>query len=341
MPLKRHWLGIHDHANSINNWLLEDNQYSWLRTFERLSCKTSALLKINNNSLENFDFRNLRQIDYYFRDTSSVFWSDIILKINPTHILWNICYYKEALPLIIKLRKHKRKIFHCIRIHHDVFYLYKQESFLEFLEKCDHIILPTEKQKNFLIKLKFKNQIDVLPFGIDNDIFNNINKKNKDITFISACNKHPLRNYILLKLIYFIFNVFRIKSKNIIGYSRYQLSNYLQRSKFFFLTSLTEASGSRILLEAISSGCYPIILEECDTAVQIIKEHKYGEIIKSNFKVKMPQKLVIRKFKDCIRIFFILLKIKRNLLIEKSPPLLEKYFIKNEIKVLYKILSNL
>ena len=97
------------------------------------------------------------------------------------------------------------------------------------------------------------------------------------------------------------------------------------------MTSLTEASGSRVLLEAISSGCYPLVFEECNTAVQIIKEHNYGKIIKSNFRVKMPQKVVLIHPFDYFRILFFLIRIKRNYLPKSSPKLLEKYLIKNEV----------
>ena len=104
MNLDEHWLGIHDHANSINNWKLEDNQYSWLRAFEKLPCRTSALLKINNKQKNNNYCRDLRGVDYYFEKRSSIFWEDKILSINPTHILWNICYYREALSLISEFK---------------------------------------------------------------------------------------------------------------------------------------------------------------------------------------------------------------------------------------------
>ena len=53
-------------------------------------------------------------------------------------------------------------------------------------------------------------------------------------------------------------NVIGFKSKNITGFSRLELSSYLKRSKIFFLTSLTEASGSRILLEALYVGLFCI-----------------------------------------------------------------------------------
>ena len=290
--MKTHWLGIHDHHNIIENWFKEDNQYSWLRAFENLDCKTSALLKIKKKERKDLaKNKKVRGIKYYFDNESSINWFNKISKINPTHILWNICYYNEALPLIIKLKKHNNKIFHCIRIHHEVSYLAKQDGFLDFISNGDFLITATNRQLKLLIDYGYKQPIKVIPFGVDDKIFKNRISK-KDIDFISCCNKHPLRNLKFLKVQYFIMNLIGFKSKNITGFTRLELSEYLKRSKIFFLTSLTEASGSRILLEAISSGCLPVVFEECSTAVEVINEHNFGLKIESKFKLKMPEKIV-------------------------------------------------
>ena len=136
-------------------------------------------------------------------------------------------------------------------------------------------------------------------------------------------------------------NLIGFKSKNITGISRLELSHYLKRSKIFFLTSLTEASGSRILLEAINSGCMPVVFEECKTAVEVINEHKVGYKIKSKFKLKMPEKIVSYNFIDFLRIFIKLLFIRLNYKNKKIPYLFDKYLIKNEIKELTKIINNI
>ena len=135
-------------------------------------------------------------------------------------------------------------------------------------------------------------------------------------------------------------NLIGFKSKNITGISRLELSHYLKRAKIFFLTSLTEASGSIILLEAINSGCMPVGFEECKTAVEVIDEHKFGYKIKSKFKLKMPEKIVSYNFIDFLRIFIKLLFIRLNYKNKKIPYLFDKYLIKNEIKELTKIINN-
>tara|TARA_B100000927_G_C16206861_1_gene365919 strand:- start:132 stop:545 length:414 start_codon:yes stop_codon:yes gene_type:complete len=136
-------------------------------------------------------------------------------------------------------------------------------------------------------------------------------------------------------------NLIGYKCKNITGFSRIELSEYLKRSKIFFLTSLTEASGSRILLEAISCGCMPVVFEECSTAVEVINEHKFGLKIKSRFKLKMPEKIVNYNFLDFVRIFIKLLFIRLSFKNKKSPYILDKYLIKNEINELTKLINSL
>ena len=113
--MNSHWLGIHDHHNSIENWVKSDNQYSWLRAFENLNCKTSALLKIKRKDEKLNLNKTVRGVEYYFDNKFSVNWLNKVSQINPTHILWNICYYDEALSLIKELKKQKNNIFHCTK----------------------------------------------------------------------------------------------------------------------------------------------------------------------------------------------------------------------------------
>lgn len=339
--METHWLGIHDHPNIIEEWLRVDNQYTWLRTFENLECKTSAFLKTRDKKRKDL-VKNIkvRSIEYYFDNNSCIDWSNQINQINPTHILWNICYYSEALPLIIKLKKQKSNIVHCIRIHHEVSYLSSQEGFLDFLFNVDFVITPTNSQLKFLKDLGYSQPMKVIPFGVDDEIFRK-RISNKDIDFISCCNKHPLRNLKFLKLQYLILNLIGFKCINITGLSRLELSKYLRRSKIFFLTSLTEASGSRILLEAISSGCTPVVFEECFTAVEVLKDHNYGFRIKSKFKIKMPEKFVKYNIIDFLRILLNLFFIRFSYKKVKTPYILDKYLVKNEIEKLNKILKEI
>ena len=201
-----HWLGIHDHHNSIDNWVKSENQYSWLRAFENLDCKTSALLKIKQKEKQLILNKTVRGVEYYFDNKFSVNWLNKVNQINPTHILWNICYYEEAVSLIKELKKQNNNIFHCIRIHHEVSYLARQDGFLEFLSNGDFLLTATNEQLKLLKDYGYKQPIKVIPFGIDDKFFKNRTSE-KDIDFISCCNRHPLRNLNFLKLQYLIMNL--------------------------------------------------------------------------------------------------------------------------------------
>jgi hypothetical protein len=63
------------------------------------------------------------------------------------------------------------------------------------------------------------------------------------------------------------------KTKNFYGLTPIQLAKSLGRSKVFFQPSMTEASGSRVLLEAIAAGCHPVAVAESSTTAELATQH--------------------------------------------------------------------
>lgn len=342
---KKVWVGVHDHANYAARWLDSSSPYSWLRAFE-LSSEFSlpyAFLKEKNISYEMTE--NIRGVNYNFFDYSFSKWNKKIVELDPEIIFYNLCYYKDAPTGVLKLKNKLKKTKQIIRIHHDVNYLKEQDGFIDTVLLCDVAIVPTKNQVDSLKRLGFNGDIYVLPFGIDFNEFplSPIPLEKKSIDILSATNSHPARNQKLLNRIFSSLSKKGFNVKNIYDRPRNELKEILSDSKFFLLTSLTEASGSRIILEAIKSGCIPIAFEECETAAELLRELNLGFLIRSDLTLKMPEKKVKKKFSSKRKIEQQLLNIlecEENFSGKiESNILSEKYDYNNEVKKIKEILS--
>ena len=279
-------IGIHDCPDTLENFINSESQYSWIKAFKKIKNKKIFLRvdKISKN----------KDRDIIQKTTPTDSWFESLKANKPKIIFFNICFYSEALSLIKIIKRSLPEVQLVTRVHHDVSYLKSQEGFVNFVKNSDIIITATNSQKNILKKICGESKIYfTLPFGVDIKEFMTNSKRNKrNIDIASAANPHPARNY---KIILDIFSSFQYHGFNTFNFYKIERNNLkikLKEVHFFLLSSLTEASGSRILLEAISSGCYPIVLNECKTAVEVIEELGYGIIIKSNFNLLMPQKVV-------------------------------------------------
>ncbi|WP_188750968.1 glycosyltransferase [Marinobacterium zhoushanense] len=287
------WLGIHDHANYAAKWLDQETPYSWLRVFEKADCiERHAFLREGN--LSHKMSGPIRGVNYRFFKEGFESWVEEIEKLSPDVILYNLCWYSDAIKPLVRLKASLPNSIHIIRVHHDVSYLSMQRGFKETVLECDVAIVPTENQAEELRNIGFSGDTHVLPFGINQNEFNIYKKEFKErrIDIISATNTHPARNLPLLNKVYEKLTAKGINVKNVVGLPRTELSELLGDSKIFLLTSMTEASGSRIMLEAIAAGCYPIAFAECRTAKEVLDSHGFGTVINTEIKLKMPQKKV-------------------------------------------------
>lgn len=291
MQERQTWVGLHDHANSATRWLDSQSSYTWLRAFER----TKDILPIafvrerqSNNNLE----APVRGVHYRFRKSGITKWVDDIVSENPSLVLYNICYYADGLPALKRLRAALPDAVHVIRIHHQVNYLAAHTGFREFLNACDVAIAPTEGQGGDVRKLGFSGPVYALPFGVNLEVMRRERKvwAERDIDLASATNHHPARNIRLVNAVYAILRQRGRRVENLLGFSSGELAKRLGNTKFFWQSSLTEASGSRILPEAIAAGCYPVVLAECRTTTELIQAHNSGKVLTSairfDFKTK-------------------------------------------------------
>jgi glycosyltransferase involved in cell wall biosynthesis len=269
---------------------------------------------------------------------------DQVCAYNPDIIFLNMCYFAEAVKFLNELKKRlTAKII--IRIHHDVRYLLKLESTLEFMSFADKLVVPTVVQANFLrTKLSNKVLIEPVCFGVDTSLSNSaLNGQPSCDVFdlVTAANPHPARNYRETLLMHTILKMIGYKTLNLYQLDKHLVLENLRKSRFFLLTSLTEASGSRILLEAIDAGCIPIVLSECDSATELLNDLQFGQIIESNIIYKVPSKKTKYSYRMITRVLPELIKVLRlpkNELVKKSDldidKFVERYSEETEIETL-------
>lgn len=276
------WIGIHDHSDSAVRWLDAGVSYTWLRAFEQAQgVETVAYLR------EHHYRRDLeipvRGVRYCFRNTEFPDWAEAIISERPSLILYNLCYYKAGAPIIRRLREALPGTLHVIRIHHQVTYLAAHEGFAESVLACDVAIAPTPGQIPAVRDLGFRGPVHALPFGIDAEVMARTARhfRERDFDLVCACNSHPARNRSVVEA---VLEVLKSRGRRVCNFqdmTRPELAAGLGRAKTFWLSSLTEASGSRIMPEAIDAGCYPIAFEECFTAEELLQTMGVGSVIRS------------------------------------------------------------
>ena len=276
------WIGLHDHADQAVRWIDPRVSYTWLRAFEScIDVTPSAYLREHNYDYNVED--PIRHVLYRFRTSDISEWvNDIVLE-DPSLILYNCCYYEKGAAAVEQLRDQLVDAVHVIRIHHHVDYLAAQPGFREFLLACDVAIAPTRRQIEAVRKLGFFGPVYALPFGIDAASMRQAGRsfKERDIQLASASNPHPARNLDLVHEVYEKLRARGRRVENYTGLTSSQLANKLGRTKVFWQTSMTEASGSRILPEAIAAGCIPVVFQECETTHDLLQDLRTGISIQS------------------------------------------------------------
>lgn len=296
-------MGIHDHAVGVQKWLDTSSSYTWLRALEELSAdKKVAVLATRDPEGRHTD--NKTEVCYSFLHQDFSRWTDLIIAERPDKVLFNVCYYSKWEEEITRLRQECPETLLLARIHHDVRYLSQHDGFLSFVRSMDQVIVPSTKQKTFLAQTIGK-PISVLPFSaniIPPRVLENSEAQRLDL--VSTANGHPARNYRVIKRLIKKLNSAGFRCENIQGVSRESFHEKLHRARYFLLPSLTEASGSRVLIESLKANCVPIVFEECLSAVEILQETGVTHfVVASNLKLDFKTKKVSNKFMAHRRLF--------------------------------------
>ncbi|MBT4191923.1 MAG: glycosyltransferase family 4 protein [Candidatus Diapherotrites archaeon] len=139
-------------------------------------------------------------------------------------------------------------------IKQNIYYLFNG---LICLFLANKVIFVNKKDQLFFSKI-FRKKCVFLPTGIDKKIFNSKKKATKKYDLIFVGRDTPNKRVSEVRKIEKRFN---LKTKYVLGDSKFsqkQLAQLYHESKFIVLPSFSEGL-SKVILEAVACGCYPII----------------------------------------------------------------------------------
>lgn len=289
-------MGIHDHAVSIKQWLDRNSSYTWLRAFEEIDEEEKISILATNDS-EQFFYAEQHNLKIHFKNKNFNEWVELIALEKPDVLLFNICYYAEWVDRVKIIKESVPTAQLIARIHHDVRYLMQHEGFLAFLTHIDQIIVPNEEQENYLKKYLNKT-CEVLPFSADLSLNeSDVDPSMKVLDLVSTANQHPARNLRIMTKLLRKLSWRGYKCENLRNLSRRRFHEKLYSAKYFLLPALTEASGSRVLIEALKANCMPIVFSECQSAVELLEKIDVPHIkLESGLKYNYSTKRVTNKF---------------------------------------------
>jgi hypothetical protein len=208
-------------------------------------------------------------------------------------------------------------------------------EFLKCLLLTDIAIAPTKGQIETLRRAGFRGVIEAIPFGVDTEIMSSYrmpyNQRSYD--FVCANTSAAQKNIGLLRAVFELLTERGYKTRNFGGLTSVELARQLGQSKVFFQPSMTEASGSRVLLEAIAAGCHPVAAAESPTTAEVAIEQG-GHALETNVSYDFSSKTVSNPDGAHIRIaeqlVEILSQIDAGFIARQNTELASEYDVKTE-----------
>jgi hypothetical protein len=267
-------LAFHDCPFPLSEWLDPNFSMSWLEALSLLEVEDDWRVFALASSGKEASSVFIRGVSLELYPKEEL-WTELFkkMKMQPDILLLNIMDYNAAALRIKEINKLFPSTKIIFRIHHEPFRLAHQQSgFIESLLYSDLVISPLPMYNAFLEALLSCKVISI-PFGAKENKLNNSKEFNKSPKLILSVtkNQNPGKNFELVKKLHSLsdhettFNFY-------IDISKEQLNQKFAESSHFLQPSLSEASGSRILLESVLNGLVPICFEASLSAAYVVKD---------------------------------------------------------------------
>lgn len=270
------FIGIQDYPMPAAKWLDAATSVSWLKAFEKLAANGHVCHAILQEHHVSYHMSApIRGVYYHFfnkeiNENEDVF--SIIHNLKPDVLMYNCCGYNKVLKLLSRMQSILPACKHILRTHHEVKRVMPLELAARICMLADGIIVSTQHDIDYIQSLGITSPtLSLCPFGVDIAYFGETTALSRDIDVSASCSLNPVKNGPLLAK---VFEIMKQRGKNVVnilGQSPEVYRNTLQRSKVYFAPTLSEASGSRSLLEAITAGAYPVCSAECESTMDLIK----------------------------------------------------------------------
>jgi hypothetical protein len=264
---------MHDCPFPLSEWLDENFSMTWVDALSQLSHQhgwTVIALGSTGPKKSHSSIRGV-EIDFHPKDE---LWNELLkqLKSKPDILLLNIMDYDSTYLSIREVKKVSPKTKIVFRIHHEPFRLaYLQPGFINSLRHADLVISPMPVYNSFLYSLLDCNVISV-PFGAKNSMLEVRRPKSGTTHVLSITkNRNPGKNFEIAEKLTALSNT-KIKFTHHIDINKGEMTKNFENATHFFQPSLSEASGSRVLMEAFHHALIPIVFQKSLSCAYVAKD---------------------------------------------------------------------
>lgn len=280
-------VGLQDFAMTAAKWLDAGTSVSWIRALEKLAEEGHTCYAILREHHVSYEMTvPIRGVHYHFTNKDFVDDDKVcsnLQNLRPDVILYNCCWYEKVPALLTCMQILLPDCRHILRTHHEVKRVLPPILASKICALTDGLIMSTQHDIEYIYSLGITHPIIYLcPFGVEAAYFycNNNPCSQRDIDVCASCSANPIKNGSLLSNVFAEMKTRGFNVLNVVGQALDKYRDILQHSKVYFAPTLSEASGSRSMLEAIAAGAYPVCVSECESTTDLVN-HYNGTVISS------------------------------------------------------------
>ena len=265
---------MHDCPFTLPEWLDKNFSMTWVDALSRLCNEYGWAISALGSTGPEKSQTSIREVPINFHPGDQL-WNQLFkqLKNKPDILLLNIMDYDSAAIRIGEVKKVSPKTKIVFRIHHEPFRLaYLQPGFINSVRHADLVISPMPIYNSFLFSLLNCNVIS-LPFG-SKDFHaghRTYPKFGPNHVLSITKNENPGKNFEIAKKLTALSNM-KMRFSYHIDITKDEMTDRFENATHFFQPSLSEASGSRILMEAFRYGLIPIVFEDSLSCAYVAKD---------------------------------------------------------------------
>lgn len=265
-------IGIQDFSLSAAKWLDPATSISWLRVWEKLSTEHEVHALVREHTTTHTMSAPIQGVTYHFSEKDN-FWNILIarlLTLDPDCIFYNCFEYQKMADVIQVYKNQRPHCLHIVRTHHQIQRCFPL-SILDQVNVADIWIVSTVEDVAWFKQAQTIPLMFVVPFGVDGEYFKT-DTLAKTLDFVASASNNAVKQKPLLDQVFNLLKEKGYTTRNIVGVSKEVYRDVLQSAKIYITLTLSEASGSRSLLEAIFAGAYPAVFGSCSSTTAICEK---------------------------------------------------------------------
>lgn len=267
-------LVMHDCPFLLSEWLDENFSMTWVDALSQLSREYGwTVIALGSTGPEKSQ-TSIRGVEIHFHPQDQL-WNELCnqLKGKPDILLLNVMNYDSAYTRMGEIKKISPKTKIVFRIHHEPFRLaYLQPGFINSLRYADLAISPLPIYNNFLSSLLDCNIVSI-PFGAKDLHAKVRSRPESGTTHVLSItkNQNPGKNFEIAEKLTALSTI-KMQFNHHIDITKDEMVEKFESATHFFQPSLSEASGSRVLMEAFQHDLIPIVFQSSLSCSYVAKD---------------------------------------------------------------------